>query len=119
MVSRSLSLMVLLILLVFAVQCVLAAENYCNDPNSWKEWHELVQKYPSRSGRPGPPDAGNWAFRLFQSPRLDSSTYTDFLVDKNNLIRYASLCNIRLIHPSNPILLEGKNEGKFSKVANV
>lgn len=21
-------------------------ENYCDDPDSWKEWEELIQKYP-------------------------------------------------------------------------
>lgn len=46
MISKSSSFMVPLILLVFASQWVLPAENYCNDPNSWKEWDELVQKYP-------------------------------------------------------------------------
>lgn len=22
-------------------------ENYCDDPDSWKEWEELIQKYPT------------------------------------------------------------------------
>lgn len=46
MTSRSISFLVLFISLVFAAQWVLAADNYCNDPNSWKEWDELLQKYP-------------------------------------------------------------------------
>ena len=25
------------------------SENYCNDKESWKEWDELVQKYPNDS----------------------------------------------------------------------
>ena len=25
---------------------VSATENYCNDPESWKEWDALIQKYP-------------------------------------------------------------------------
>lgn len=40
------SIALLFILLVFSTQCVIAAENYCNDQESWKKWDELVQKYP-------------------------------------------------------------------------
>ena len=35
------------ILLFFSTQCVNAAENYCNEEESWKKWDELVQKYPN------------------------------------------------------------------------
>jgi hypothetical protein len=28
---------------------IIAAENYCTDPESWGEWEELVAKYPNDS----------------------------------------------------------------------
>jgi hypothetical protein len=27
----------------------IAAEDYCSDPESWKEWEELIEKYPNDS----------------------------------------------------------------------
>ena len=37
----------LVFLLFLASQFTLAAENYCKDPESWKEWEALVRKYPN------------------------------------------------------------------------
>ena len=28
---------------------MIAAEEYCSDPESWKEWEELIEKYPDDS----------------------------------------------------------------------
>ena len=40
----------LIVTLFFCVSCgselVGAAENYCKDPESWKQWDALIQKYP-------------------------------------------------------------------------
>ena len=30
----------------FGSQLVSATENYCKDPESWKQWDALIQKYP-------------------------------------------------------------------------
>lgn len=27
----------------------IASEDYCSDPESWKEWEELIEKYPNDS----------------------------------------------------------------------
>ena len=58
-------------------------ENYCDDPDSWKEWNELIQKYPAdmevqalhalRSGLCVKIDRGNitveQAIEIFESAR--------------------------------------------------
>jgi hypothetical protein len=37
----------LVLILLLAIQFAVAAENYCKDPKSWKEWEALVRKYPN------------------------------------------------------------------------
>ena len=36
----------LILILVLVTTPTLAQDNYCKDKESWKEWTELVQKYP-------------------------------------------------------------------------
>ena len=40
----------LIVTVVFCISCgselVGATENYCKDPESWKQWDALIQKYP-------------------------------------------------------------------------
>lgn len=35
--------------LFFADLSAIAAEDYCSDPESWREWEELIEKYPNDS----------------------------------------------------------------------
>ncbi len=50
MTGRNTYLFVFLIFtLLFANLPVIAAENYCSDPESWEEWEKLVEKYPNDS----------------------------------------------------------------------
>ena len=42
-------ILLLLIILSLSSLPVIAAENYCTDPESWEEWEELVAKYPNDS----------------------------------------------------------------------
>jgi hypothetical protein len=50
MTIRNAYLILLLIFtLLFANLPVIAAEDYCSDPESWKEWYELIEKYPNDS----------------------------------------------------------------------
>jgi len=38
---------IFLLILIFTISTTaLAQDNYCKDKESWKEWDELVQKYP-------------------------------------------------------------------------
>jgi len=37
----------LVFILFLASQFAVATENYCKDPESWKEWEALVSKYPN------------------------------------------------------------------------
>jgi hypothetical protein len=43
----------LVLLLIFTLSVAnppaIASEGYCSDPESWKEWEELVKKYPNDS----------------------------------------------------------------------
>ena len=39
-------LIILTVLFLVAVSVTAAEENYCQDKESWKEWDELVAKYP-------------------------------------------------------------------------
>ena len=41
--------LVLFFTLFFASLPAIAAEDYCSDPDSWKEWEELIEKYPNDS----------------------------------------------------------------------
>ena len=40
---------ILILMLISALQNTALAEteNYCSDPESWKQWNELVQKHPN------------------------------------------------------------------------
>ena len=50
MIIRNSHLVLLLIFTLFAANLpAIAAEDYCSDPESWKEWEELVEKYPNDS----------------------------------------------------------------------
>ena len=45
---RKLRFIISLVLILFlASQFAVAKENYCTDPESWKEWEALVRKYPN------------------------------------------------------------------------
>ena len=37
----------LVLIVIIASQFAIATENYCTDPESWKEWDALVRKYPN------------------------------------------------------------------------
>ena len=37
---------ILFVYVALGSQVVSATENYCNDPESWKQWDTLIQKYP-------------------------------------------------------------------------
>jgi len=43
----------LILLLIFTLLITnlpaITAEDYCSDPESWKEWEELIEKYPNDS----------------------------------------------------------------------
>lgn len=43
----------LVLLLIFTLLSAnlpaIAAEDYCSDPESWREWEELLEKYPNDS----------------------------------------------------------------------
>ena len=50
MAIRNTYLVLLLIFTLFVANLpAIAAEDYCSDPESWKEWEELVEKYPNDS----------------------------------------------------------------------
>jgi len=50
MTTRNTYLFLLLIFTLFVANPpVIAAEDYCSDPESWGEWEELVEKYPNDS----------------------------------------------------------------------
>ena len=47
---RNSHLVLLLIFTLFVANLPAnAAEDYCSDPESWREWEELVEKYPNDS----------------------------------------------------------------------
>ena len=50
MTIRNTCLILLLIFALFMANLpAMAAEEYCSDPESWKEWEELLEKYPNDS----------------------------------------------------------------------
>jgi hypothetical protein len=40
------TILFLLLMIVFTLPVHAQKTNYCHDPESWKEWDELVEKYP-------------------------------------------------------------------------
>ena len=50
MIIRNTYLVLLLTFtLLFVNLPAIAAEDYCSDPESWREWEELLEKYPNDS----------------------------------------------------------------------
>ena len=41
--------LLIFLILLFTNLPAIASEDYCSDPESWKEWEELIEKYPNDS----------------------------------------------------------------------
>ena len=48
-IRKSHLILLLTFALLIATLPATAGEDYCSDPESWKEWEELIEKYPNDS----------------------------------------------------------------------